>query len=274
MLFTDWGICHCLSEKYKYRKTNNTMLIHIPFDHIKVLDDGNYGCTLKMGKRIYCAVCTPDWDWVKPLHESTFDPYKNYTYIRDKGFLMPSSYYCNKELHRIDLELINLLDLQTEIMLNNVTIDIEDYISDTATSSEEDFVVSLFTTHYLDEDANLAFELTDTLAPYSVMSRAALHYVFDKYRKCDYVLLSAMHKLGISYDSNGPMSEATLELLEMFDRIYKTINGDKFALSKHLVLELATILLSFDFCESKLFEYTRLVYQKYLNPFISERSSL
>lgn len=244
------------------------MLIHIPFDHIKILDDGNYGCTLKMGKKIYCAVCTPDWEWIKPLYESTFDPYQNYTYIRKRDFLATSSYCYNKKLHHIDWELIDILDLRTEIMLNDFTFDIEDYISD-STNSDDDFEVTLFTVQYLNRNGNLAFELTDTLASYNIMSRAAVQFVFDLYQKSNYNTLSTIHKLGITKDSNNPITNAILKLLDIFERIYKAIDGCTQSLHRHLILNIATILLNFDLCESDLSEYTRLVYLKYIEPSIS-----
>jgi hypothetical protein len=65
-------------------------------------------------------------------------------------------------------------------MLNDFTFDIEDYISD-STNSDDDFEVTLFTVQYLDRNGNLAFELTDTLASYNIMSRAAVQFVFDQF---------------------------------------------------------------------------------------------
>ncbi len=153
-------------------------------------------------------------------------------------------------------------------MLNDFTFDIEDYISD-STNSDDDFEVTLFTVQYLDRNGNLAFELTDTLASYNIMSRAAVQFVFDLYQKSNYNTLSTIHKLGITKDSNNPITNATLKLLDIFERIYKAIDGCTQSLHRHLILNIATILLNFDLCESDLSEYTRLVYLKYIEPSIS-----
>lgn len=245
------------------------MMIHIPFDHIKVLDDGNYGCTLKIGEKFYCAVYTPDWHCVKPLKESVFDPYANYTFIRDRGFLELSSYYYNNKLCTIDSVLTDLLDLKTEIAQQQITMDIRDYISNSDTTNPDDIAVVLFTIHYLNQDGDFAFELADSLAPYAVVSRAAIKCVFDQYKKCVFDSPKAMRKLTISFNPQGPIPEAVLALLELFDRIYKTIDSNKEERSNHLTLDLSTILLTLDTHESILFEYPQLIYQKYLEPFVS-----
>lgn len=243
------------------------MMIHIPFDHIKVLDNGNYGCTLNLGRNIYCAVCTPDWDWIEPLHEEAYDPYQDCTYIRDRGFLELSSYYSESKLHVIDEELINLLQLNTNTILYSVVAEIDDYISDAKTHDDE-FTVCLFTVRYLNQNADFAFDLGDTLAPYPAMSNAGIRFVFEEYQRCDFDGLLTMRNLGITVDSRGEISEATLDLIGLFECIYRTIEGCQQSPSKQLILDLSTMLLTLGYCESGLFEYTRLIYQKYLSPFV------
>lgn len=71
-------------------------MIHIPFDHIKVLPDGNYGCTLLLDNSIYCAILTPEWQIIEPLHKAENDPFKDYTYIRDWRHA-PLTSYCKHD---------------------------------------------------------------------------------------------------------------------------------------------------------------------------------
>ena len=92
-------------------------MIHIPFDHIKTLPDGNYGCTLKVGGKSFCANYTSDWQVIEPLHEVEQDPYSDYTYIRDKDFAVASSYLYNGEHHQIDPQLLYVLGIGTLLNL-------------------------------------------------------------------------------------------------------------------------------------------------------------
>ena len=50
------------------------------FDHIKVLQDGNYGCTLSAGNKTYNGIFTPNWECVEKLHIVYEDAYREYDY--------------------------------------------------------------------------------------------------------------------------------------------------------------------------------------------------
>ncbi|MBR5105001.1 MAG: hypothetical protein IKU93_01050, partial [Alistipes sp.] len=55
------------------------------FNHIKVLQDGNYGCTLCAGNKIYNGIFTPNWECVEKLHLVEVDAYSEYDYtLKDK----------------------------------------------------------------------------------------------------------------------------------------------------------------------------------------------
>lgn len=76
-------------------------MFNIPFDHIKILPDGNFGCTLKLGKRIFCAICTPTWKVIEPLHQVETDPYSDYSYIRNDNSLTISKAYNDSQFETI-----------------------------------------------------------------------------------------------------------------------------------------------------------------------------
>ena len=259
------GVMPLILGNINKQKTIKMMTIRIPFDHIKVLDNGNYGCTLKMGSSIFCAVCTPEWDWIEPLHESTFDPNWEYSYIRDSKHLVLSSYYYNMELHKIDPMLIDLLDIRQESMLNTASVDITDYFSD-APSTNDDFQLALFTIRYIDQDGNFAFEIPDALVPYSIMSRAAIGYAFDLYAKCNFDKDAIIQELGIAYDSKNPLAVATLGMIEQFEKIGQMFDSSNCTLTNRSVLDFAALLLTFDNTTPGLFDFARIVYQKYLSP--------
>ena len=50
------------------------------FDHIKVLQDGNFGCTLEVGDKIYNGIFIPEWECIEKLHLGEVDAYKDYDY--------------------------------------------------------------------------------------------------------------------------------------------------------------------------------------------------
>ena len=50
------------------------------FDHIKVLQDGNFGCTLEVGDKIYNGIFIPEWECIEKLHLVEVDAYKDYDY--------------------------------------------------------------------------------------------------------------------------------------------------------------------------------------------------
>ena len=55
------------------------------FDHIKVLQDGNFGCTLCVEEKIYNGIFTPKWECVEKLHLVEVDAYKDYDYTLKDG---------------------------------------------------------------------------------------------------------------------------------------------------------------------------------------------
>ena len=59
-----------------------------PFSHIKVLEDGNYGCTLLVADKIYNGKFTQNWDCIEKLHPVAEDLYDEYDY-KNADVLIP-----------------------------------------------------------------------------------------------------------------------------------------------------------------------------------------
>ena len=56
-----------------------------PFTHIKVLENGNYGCTLLVADKIYNGVFSPNWECIEKLHLVEVDAYNDYDYKLQDG---------------------------------------------------------------------------------------------------------------------------------------------------------------------------------------------
>ena len=52
-----------------------------PFSHIKVLENGNYGCTLLVADKIYNGVFSPSWECIEKLHLVEVDAYNEYDFV-------------------------------------------------------------------------------------------------------------------------------------------------------------------------------------------------
>lgn len=194
------------------------MMIHIPFDHIKVLDDGNYGCTLLLDNLIYCAIFTSDWQIIEPLHIVDYDPYKDYTYIRDWRHA-PISSYCKRGIIRpVDNELLSLFEMDLNILgCEDVAIDVEDYIVNANETVDEDSVLLLFSTNYLDKEGKIALNTENTLAPYSVIGPAAIRYIFNLYTFYGCDTHNIRNRLELDSQTKDPMKKATIQLIEWID---------------------------------------------------------
>ena len=76
------------------------------FDHIKVLQDGNFGCTLEVGDKIYNGIFTPEWECIVKLHLVEVDAYSDYDYTLKDGL--------NPMLEKEKIELDESLKLYEE----------------------------------------------------------------------------------------------------------------------------------------------------------------
>lgn len=259
-------------------------MINIPFDHIKVLPDGSYGCTLKVGGQTYCAVFTPDWQVVEPLHTIAEDPYKDYTYIRDWRSLSVGSYYKSGTIQPVDKELLSLFDINPNVLSHDdLAIEIEDYILDASKWKEDDeedtSVMLLFTANYLDKDGNIALTIENTLASYQMVSRAAIRSVFNRYtiHGCD--AHYTREHLDLESRTESPIQKATIQLIEWMDFVKYHLDqlSDKeymFDLQaktppyKNIFLSFVSFIFGKCFQAKMLgdglFDFPRLIYLEYL----------
>ena len=98
------------------------------------------------------------------------------------------------------------------------------------------------------------------------MSRAAIGYAFDLYAKCNFDKDAIIQELGIAYDSKNPLAVATLGMIEQFEKIGQMFDSSNCTLTNRSVLDFAALLLTFDNTTPGLFDFARIVYQKYLSP--------
>ena len=136
------------------------------FNHIKVLQDGNYGCTLVAANRIYNGVYTQNWECIEKLHLVEVDAYGNYDYtLIDKLSPMPDA---------DDITIDDNEGYAKELLLN--------FEDDTIPISEQN-PKALFMSQYQNGDITLTLE--NTLIPYKYFSIAFIENIFDKIYMCN-----------------------------------------------------------------------------------------
>lgn len=256
-------------------------MMNIPFDYIKVLEDGNVGCWLDMGGQTYCAVFTPDWQVVEPLHKVEQCPYSDYTYFRNTTELPITSHYCGCEIHDIDSNLMVLLGYKEG---QDVEIDVEEYINGTAKLEEDSGL--LFTVNYLDDECNEALSVPHTLTPYSTFATAAIRSIFNRYLFFECNTKAVRLYLGIDHDTTNPIQKATLQLIRWIDYVHNRIDllsdreflcelGVDSSPYKRTLFDFVSFIFGDNFrdemCADGLLDFPRLLYMKYLEELVPEK---
>lgn len=207
------------------------MNVIIPFDHIKVLPDGNFGCTLILGENIYTAIYTPQWEVLKHMHKVTEDPFSDYTYKRDDTLKITPS--CIDNLDDADKDiLLSYNDEQDMIDEIGIEFDIliEEYILGKLLSEEENNDISklYFIVQYLDRNGNIAFTLDNALATYSLIGLGSIKELFNRLSQYFFNKELTIEKLGINKDSTSPVQKAAIKLIDLaysvkknFDNLHK-----------------------------------------------------
>ena len=133
------------------------------FDHIKVLQGGNYGCTLCAGNKIYNGVFTPNWECVEKLHLVEVDAYSEYDYtLIDK------------------LNSIYKEDIVDEEFAKMLTLNYEEDNSD-----DSDFLPQvLFLYKYQNADGDIALTIDNTLISYKFFILTLIENIFNKLYEC------------------------------------------------------------------------------------------
>ena len=138
-----------------------------PFSHIKVLENGNYGCTLVVADKIYNGVFSPSWECIEKLHLVEVDAYADFDHKLIYGLnpmLDKEDGYTNDE------------DLAKDLSLN---FEDENIMVDEEISQE-----ALFISQYENSTGDISLTLENTLLPYKYFIPSFLENVFMKFCCC------------------------------------------------------------------------------------------
>ena len=143
-----------------------------PFSHIKVLEDGNFGCTLFVAEKIYNGVFTKTWDCIEKLHPVAEDLYAEYDY-KNADVLIPM---LDEDGDTPDIK--NKVAYAESLYLN-----FED---------EEDVDINtkiigptiLFCMQYVDKDNKVVISIENSLMPYKYIIYSFLKNLFENLEYC------------------------------------------------------------------------------------------
>ena len=144
-----------------------------PFSHIKVLEDGNYGCTLLVADKIYNGKFTQNWDCIEKLHLVKVDAYTEYDY-KDADVLIP-----------MPVEDGDTPDIKNKVAYaESLYLNFED---------EEDVDINtkiieptvLFCMQYVDKDDKVVISIENSLMPYKYAVYSFLRNLFDNLEYCN-----------------------------------------------------------------------------------------
>ena len=141
-----------------------------PFSHIKVLENGNYGCTLLVADKIYNGVFSPSWECIEKLHLVEVDAYNEYDFVlADHLIPMPDE---DEE----DIAIENYEAYAERLILN--------FEDDDKPLDGELYSPALFCIQYLDKNGEVAVNQENSLIPYRYFVYSLLENVFDKFYMC------------------------------------------------------------------------------------------
>ena len=206
------------------------MKTNIPFDYITILNDGNYGCTLELGNDIFCAICTPEWEVIEPLHKVEQDLYDDYTYVRDDDSLKISSSYFNGEYESVEEMGKRLFNDNKEGMTTDISdfdLVVYDHICSSTNTYKNDSQIAfvLFSVQYLNKNGEVAFTLENTLAPYILIETTAINEVTERIKHCEYDIEKTVEAFEITGNTKNQIQQETLKVIEWADFINYNFNN-------------------------------------------------
>ena len=149
------------------------------FDHIKVLQDGNFGCTLCVNNKIYNGIFTPEWECVEKLHLVEVDAYKDYDYTLKEGL--------NPMLDKAQIS----IDYDTdEELAKGLILNFEEEKED-----EKENPLALFSSQYINSNGDIALTVNNTLLSYKYFISSFLENIFFKFACCGCSRLFASSQL-------------------------------------------------------------------------------
>ena len=197
----------------------------LPFSHIKVLENGNYGCTLLVADKIYNGVFTPDWECIEKLHLVEVDAYKDYDYTLKDG-LNPM---LDKEQISIDYD-------TDEELAKGLVLNFEE-----EKEEEKEDPLALFISQYANGNGDITLTIENSLLTYKYFIPSFLENIFFKFACCGCTKLFASSQLcwnkiqrmfGVSLFSNdNPFDNALKQVIQeyqTFDDIAFDIVDEKY----------------------------------------------
>ena len=196
------------------------------FDHIKVLQDGNFGCTLCVGEKIYNGIFTPDWECIEKLHLVEVDAYKDYDYTLKEG-LNPM----------LDKEKINIDYDTDEELAKGLILNFEE---ENTKEEEKENPLALFISQYANVNGDIALTINNTLLSYKYFISSFLENIFFKFACCGCTKLFASSQLcwnkiqrmfGVSLFSNDSFDNVLKQVIQeyqTFDDIAFDIVDEKY----------------------------------------------
>lgn len=180
-----------------------------PFSHIKVLENGNYGCTLVVADKIYNGLFTPDWKCIEKLHLVEVDAYAYFDHKLKDG-LNPML-----DKDRIDIIYDNDEELAKGLILNF--------------EEEKEDPLALFISQYANGNGDIALTIENTLLPYKYFIPSFLENIFFKFACCGCSRLFASTQLcwnkiqglfGVSLFSNdNPFDNALKQVIKEYQTL-------------------------------------------------------
>ena len=143
-----------------------------PFSHIKVLEDGNYGCTLLVVDKIYNGKFTQNWDCIEKLHLVKVDAYTEYDY-KDADVLIPMPEE-DEDVPNIE----NKVAYAESLYLNFE--DEEDVDINTKIIGS----TALFCMQYVDKNNEVVINIENSLMPYKYIIYSFLKNLFENLEYC------------------------------------------------------------------------------------------
>ena len=185
-----------------------------PFSHIKVLENGYYGCTLLVVDKIYNGVFSPDWECIEKLHLVEVDAYADFDHKLKDG-LNPML-----DKDRIDIIYDNDEELAKGLILN--------FEEENTKEDEKENPLALFSSQYINPNGDIALTIDNTLLPYKYFIPSFLENIFFKFACCGCTKLFASSQLcwnkiqgmfGVSLFSNDPFDNALKQVIKEYQTL-------------------------------------------------------
>ena len=183
-----------------------------PFTHIKVLENGNYGCTLVVADKIYNGVFSPTWECIEKLHLVEVDAYADFDHKLKDG-LNPM----------LDKDRIDIIYDNDEELAKGLILNFED---DNTIVNEDDTPQALFFSKYENRTGETSLTIENTLLSYKYFIPSFLENIFNKFYCCGCGRIWAGCRLcwdriekvfGISLVDNGnPFDEALKKVIKEY----------------------------------------------------------